>query len=182
MSEATNTARPAPPSLRGEPDEGGAVDFKKEHEKFIKSLNDVQDPTLKIVFSKFEETTGQKREFLLYGVGGILALYLVAGSAAQLVCNCIGAGYPAYRSIKAVKSTDKEDDTLWLTYWCVFGVFSCFDFFSDAICGFFPIYWLVKVIFLLYLSLPQTNGAIKLYRKYVEPMHKKIEEFLGNKQ
>lgn len=151
MSETTNTAEQAQTSLRGAPETRSSFDFKQEHDNFVKSLYNTQDPTLKSILTKFEEITNQKREFLVYGISGILALYLIAGSAAQLVCNAIGAGYPSYRSIKAVKTNDKNDDTLWLTYWCVFGAFSCFDFFADSICGIFPIYWLCKVSFISYL-------------------------------
>uniref|UniRef100_A0A0N4Z8W2 Receptor expression-enhancing protein n=1 Tax=Parastrongyloides trichosuri TaxID=131310 RepID=A0A0N4Z8W2_PARTI len=183
MAEATNTAKQA--STRGSvrsDDTDFSFDFKKEHEKFIKSLYETQDPMWKGSFEKFEVLSGQKREYLVYGVGGIIALYLCFGAGAELICNMIGAGYPAYRSVKAVKSVEKDDDTLWLTYWCVFGVFSCIDFFADTVCGVFPIYWLLKAIFLLYLSLPQTKGALKLYSKVIEPLHEKLESLLDGKK
>lgn len=74
-----------------------------------------------------------------------LGLWLAFGYAAQLVCNAVGFLYPAYVSIHAIESHNKEDDTKWLTYWVVFAVFSVFEFFADIIVGWFPLYWLAKV-------------------------------------
>lgn len=79
------------------------------------------------------------------GAVGFLGLWLAFGYAAQLVCNAVGFIYPAYVSIHAIESHNKEDDTKWLTYWVVFAVFSVIEFFADIIVGWFPLYWLAKV-------------------------------------
>ena len=59
----------------------------------------------------------------------------------------------------------KEDDTKWLTYWVVFALFSVFEFFSDFIFSWFPLYWLVKVyvIYSTTLAFPLNNLTITLY-------------------
>lgn len=47
--------------------------------------------------------------------------------------------------IKAIESPNKEDDTQWLTYWVVYGVFSIAEFFSDLFLSWFPFYYMLKV-------------------------------------
>ncbi|KAI6230922.1 Receptor expression-enhancing protein [Aphelenchoides besseyi] len=75
------------------------------------------------IFEKIEQQTGIKREHLTYGLLGLLGLYMVVGSLAELVCNLVGLVYPAYASVKAIRTEEKEDDTMWLTYWTVFATF-----------------------------------------------------------
>ncbi|PIO32095.1 hypothetical protein AB205_0116910 [Aquarana catesbeiana] len=48
-------------------------------------------------------------------------------------------------TVKAIESADKKDDTIWLTYWVVYGVFSVVEFFSDIFLFWFPFYYLGKV-------------------------------------
>ncbi|EGT38503.1 hypothetical protein CAEBREN_15523 [Caenorhabditis brenneri] len=126
--------------------------------------------TVTNVLATVEQKTGVKRLHLVLGVVGLQALYLVFGHSAQLVCNFMGFVYPAYMSIKAIESSNKEDDTQWLTYWVVFAILSVLEFFSVQIVSVFPVYWLFKSIFLLYLYLPTFLGATKLYHRFVKPI------------
>lgn len=83
--------------------------------------------------------------FVDVGSIAFTGLWLVFGYAAQLVCNSVGFLYPAYASIHAIETKQKDDDTKWLTYWVVFAIFSLMEFFADLIVGWFPLYWLIKV-------------------------------------
>lgn len=51
--------------------------------------------------------------------------------------------------MKAIESPNKDDDTQWLTYWVVYGVFSIAEFFSDLFLSWFPFYYMLKVQCLL---------------------------------
>ncbi|XP_011172363.1 receptor expression-enhancing protein 5 isoform X2 [Solenopsis invicta] len=140
----------------------------KEHVE--KALRDESKPWTK-VFALAEEKTGVDRLYVFVGSLVLLALYLVFGLGQQLVCNIIGFVYPAYQSMKALESPKKEDDTKWLTYWVVFAVFTIIEFFSEYILCWFPVYWLFKCIFHVWLMMPtaEYNGSMILYRRVIRP-------------
>nr|XP_018914246.1 PREDICTED: receptor expression-enhancing protein 5-like [Bemisia tabaci] len=140
-----------------------------------KSLTDESKPWTPI-FALLESKTGVKRSYLFSGFVGFVVLYLIFGYAAQLVCNIIGFVYPAYCSIRALESPNKEDDTKWLTYWTVFAFLSIIEFPSEIILRVIPVYWLLKCIFFIWCYLPiENNGSIILYRRLVRPMYLKYQ-------
>ena len=72
---------------------------------------------------------------------------------------CIGAGllYPAYASFKALESPSIDDDKQWLTYWVVYALTTSVETISEKLMSWFPGYYTVKTIFLLWMMLPQTR-------------------------
>lgn len=52
---------------------------------------------------------------------------------------------PTSPRIKAIESPSKDDDTVWLTYWVVYGLFGLAEFFSDLLLSWFPFYYAGKV-------------------------------------
>lgn len=121
-------------------------------------------------FERAEKITGVKRTYLAQALIGMLSLYLIVGKAAQFVCNLIGFVFPAYKSLVALETGNKDDDTKWLTYWVVFAAFSVVEFFSDSLMNWFPFYWLTKVAFLLWCSADvPNNGSAMLYNRFIRP-------------
>lgn len=47
--------------------------------------------------------------------------------------------------VKAIESPNKDDDTVWLTYWVVYALFGLVEFFSDLLLFWFPFYYAGKV-------------------------------------
>ncbi|CAJ0946578.1 unnamed protein product, partial [Mesorhabditis belari] len=141
------------------------------------SHGETYDRTLHLI----EEKTRLKREQIFYGLLGLVLIYLIFGSLAQFVCNLIGFAYPAYASVKAIRSPSKGDDTQWLIYWTVFASFSMLDFFTDSLLHYFPFYYVAKVIFLLYLYLPQTRGALFFYSSIIDPAITTIDQWLNSR-
>lgn len=140
-------------------------------EKVEVALNDGSKPWTPIL-AKIEAKTGVNRVYLFFVLVLSLTLWLIFGFAGQLVCNCIGFLYPAYVSIHAIETPRKEDDTKWLTYWVVFALFSLVEFFADIIVGWFPMYWLAKCVFMVWLMIPTDfNGSLIIYNRLIKPYY-----------
>lgn len=122
------------------------------------------------IFERVEEKTGVKRLHVTVGVGTLLSLYLMIGYGADFLCNFIGFLYPAYASVKAIESKEKDDDTKWLTYWVVYSFFSLVEFFTDIFLFWIPFYWFLKFLFLSYCMLPFSwNGSLTIYQRVIRP-------------
>ncbi|KAF9082049.1 receptor accessory protein 4 [Mortierella sp. AD031] len=109
-------------------------------------------------------------------------MYLVS----RLVCSAAGYLYPAYASYKAIRTHDNNRLTAWLMYWTVMGLFSVVEFVLDTFVFWFPFYYEVKVLFVLWMILPQTQGSIYVYQAIVDPYlskhEKKIDQTLKDMQ
>lgn len=127
--------------------------------------------------SFLEQKTGVNRTYLLQGGAALLAFYLVVGYSSCLIVSLIGFVYPAYASIKAIESEEKDDDTKWLTYWTVYSAFNVVRYFTDILMAWFPLYFVFKCAFLLWCMAPLScNGSALIYNKLLKPFVTKHEK------
>ncbi|XP_058138153.1 receptor expression-enhancing protein 6 [Dasypus novemcinctus] len=146
--------------------------LRQRFERFLEQRNLATE-----ALGAIEARTGVEKRYLAAGAAALLSLYLLFGYGASLLCNVIGFAYPAYASIKAIESPSKEDDTVWLTYWVVYGLFGLAEFFSDLLLSWFPFYYVGKCAFLLFCMMPGPwNGAHVLYHRVVRPLFLKHHE------
>ena len=115
--------------------------------------------------------------------GKIISSILLVGSIfcfinlfSKYITCLVGVILPAYWSIKAIESQEYDDDKQWLTYWAIYGLFTLLDHFANFILRIFPFYFIFKIIFLIWCFMPNTMGALFIYKKFVAPYFKKYEE------
>mmetsp|Transcript_3512 Transcript_3512/g.4011 ORF Transcript_3512/g.4011 Transcript_3512/m.4011 type:complete len:226 (+) Transcript_3512:320-997(+) len=102
--------------------------------------------------------------------------------------NLIGFAYPAYASIKAIDSPQKDDDTKWLTYWVVYSYFYIFEMLvlgpMGQVSAFARSYFVGKVLALCWCQFG--GGASILYKLVVYPVthsffkvKERVEDYLS---
>jgi len=132
------------------------------------------DNTCKLI----EEKTKVQRKYIGLA-GAVIVMGLVFSTLAPLVVNLIAFVYPAYKSIKALESNDKDDDSKWLTYWVVYGFFSVIEYFADIILSWFPFYFIAKTSLFLWCMAPiKSNGSQFIYSHVILPWFLKNQDKL----
>ncbi|CAH8621878.1 unnamed protein product [Schistosoma bovis] len=117
-----------------------------------------------------ETRSGISKLYLAYGVIAFLTLYLVIGYGTDILTLLVGALYPAYQSVKAIETHEKEDDTKWLTYWVVFASVQLFEACTAMMVYYLPLYPIIKCAFLIYCMIPiSQNGSLLIYRRLIRP-------------
>ncbi len=123
-----------------------------------------------------EKKTKVPKAYLAAGVSIFIFGLIFLNIWAPLFTNLIGFLYPAYASFKAIETAGKADDVKWLSYWVIFGLLNVVEFFSEFILYWIPFYFTFKTAFILYLYLPQFNGAQTLYSQFLRPILIKEEK------
>jgi hypothetical protein len=102
----------------------------------------------------------------------------------KILFNFFGYLSPALNSTKAIISKDEEGIREYLTYWCVFGLLLYVEFllnFFSTLRNWPPE---SKVLFILWLTLPQFQGAFRIYnfvlRPYFEKYENEIDKHIDN--
>ena len=120
-----------------------------------------------------------EKQIAKYSLGlGIVCVMF--GIGASYITCLLAVAYPAFMSFLALESGDEAENTQWLTYWVVYGLFNIVDQFAGFILHFIPFYYFLKLGFLVFLFHPNFKGATYVYDKYlkdaVKPVDKLAEE------
>ena len=83
-------------------------------------------------------------------------------SQAAVIRMGVGFLYPAYKSLHAIMSDDREAGLAWMRYWVVLAVFSMVETIADPLLDFFPGYLLGKCVFLVWCMAPTDKSGSNL--------------------
>jgi len=101
---------------------------------------------------------------------------MLSAMLSRIVILVFGTLYPAFASYKAVKTKDIREYVKWMMYWIVFAFFTCMETVTDLFLAWFPFYYEVKILLVVWLLSPATRGSSILYKKFVHPWLERNEE------
>uniref|UniRef100_A0A7M4EFY8 Receptor accessory protein 3 n=1 Tax=Crocodylus porosus TaxID=8502 RepID=A0A7M4EFY8_CROPO len=107
---------------------------------------------------------------------------MVSWVISRVVVLIFGMLYPAYYSYKAVKTKNVKEYVRWMMYWIVFALYSVTETIADLMVSWFPLYYELKIAFVVWLLSPYTRGASLIYRKFLHPLlsskEREIDEYI----
>ena len=122
-----------------------------------------------------QEKTGIKGIFVILGL--VLSVVFVYFNILDtIITNLVGTLYPAFWTIKSLEQNLIEEQKKWLTYWVVFGSFIIIDMVSVVIVKFIPFYFVLKILFLIWLFMPGSNGCTIIYYLVVKKIFRYYED------
>ena len=124
-----------------------------------------------------KKKTGQDPKIIL-GIFALALFFTFMGWFQTYITCIVGIVLPTYWSIKAIETKEPDDDKQWLTYWSVYAVFTFFDLFSYWILKIIPFYFIIKLLFLVWCFMPNTQGAITVYNHIIKRFFIKYENKL----
>ncbi|XP_024153890.1 receptor expression-enhancing protein 3 [Oryzias melastigma] len=95
---------------------------------------------------------------------------MVSWMISRSVVLLFGTLYPAYYSYKAVKTKNVKEYVRWMMYWIVFALYTVVETITDLTLAWFPLYYELKIAFVIWLLSPYTRGASLIYRKCLHPL------------
>ncbi|XP_024065039.1 receptor expression-enhancing protein 3 isoform X1 [Mauremys mutica] len=107
---------------------------------------------------------------------------MVSWMISRAVVLVFGMLYPAYYSYKAVKTKNVKEYVRWMMYWIVFALYTVTETVADLMISWFPLYYELKIAFVIWLLSPYTRGASLMYRKFLHPLlsskEREIDEYI----
>ena len=132
-----------------------------------------------IEMNLIQEKTGIKGIYVVLAL--IISVVLVyLNIFDSVITNLVGTLYPAFWTIKSIENDNLQEQKNWLIYWAVFGFFILIDMFSPIIVKFVPFYLVMKILFLIWMFMPGSNGSKMVYGLIVKKILKRYETDFNN--
>ncbi|KAF3683384.1 HVA22-like protein k [Capsicum annuum] len=121
-------------------------------------MSGVKDDVQIDFFGRFGLSFLASHHFILMQIGLKLLLSpLNTNVVVRTACCSVGIVLPVYSTFKAIEMGDQNEQRKWLLYWAVYGSFSIVEAFTDKFLYWFPLYYHVKLAFLVWLQLPSAE-------------------------
>ncbi|PHH66501.1 hypothetical protein CDD81_6976 [Ophiocordyceps australis] len=102
----------------------------------------------------------------------------------MLLSSVVSYLFPIFASYKALRTSDPAQLTPWLMYWVVLSCCLLVESWTSFILVWVPFYGYLRLMFLLYLISPQTQGARVIYQQKIHPFLEEneatIDQFIGS--
>ncbi|MCJ1333258.1 ER membrane protein DP1/Yop1 [Thelotrema lepadinum] len=121
------------------------------------------------MLNDFERQTSVPKVYVFLGLAALYCFLVFFNIAGEFLVNFAGFIVPGYYSMQALFTTNKTDDTQWLTYWVTYAFLTVFESAVNA-AYWFPFYYIFKFVLILWMALPQTGGAQIIFRSLIEPL------------
>ncbi|CRG88601.1 Protein yop1 [Talaromyces islandicus] len=121
------------------------------------------------LLNNLERQTSVPKVYAILGVVGIYFFLVFFNIAGQFLVNFAGFLIPGYYSLQALFTSGTADDTQWLTYWVVYAFLTVIESALNA-AYWFPFYYIFKFVLVLWMSLPQFNGAQIVFHSFIQPL------------
>lgn len=136
-------------------------------DKFQLYLDKIRQGVIKTPVGQYalllEEKSKVNFEYFIAGIGVLLLLCIFFGIFAGFITNMIGFIYPGYMTLLALDGDHEGIQTNWLIYWAMYSVLNLVEDYGEIIIYWIPFYYPIKAAFLIYMMIPQTDGAKKIY-------------------
>ncbi|CAD7701423.1 unnamed protein product [Ostreobium quekettii] len=87
----------------------------------------------------------------------------------QAVLTLAAYIWPGYQCFKALEKRRPEELRCWCEYWLVIATFASVERLADFALWWLPMYNLLKILSVVYLWHPKTQGASLIYRQSLQP-------------
>ena len=121
------------------------------------------------------KATNIPASFFALGVITFSVVLVAFNFCGCMIVQLISVAYPAAKSAMAIETESKDDDKQWLTYWMVFGLFNILDQTFGYFLEMIPFYFLIKLLILIWLQNPISQGALIIYNSAIQPFAQKYK-------
>ncbi|KAJ5104964.1 hypothetical protein NUU61_002311 [Penicillium alfredii] len=139
------------------------------------------------ILNNLERQTSVPKVYAILGLVGVYFFLVFFNIAGEFLVNFAGFLIPGYYSLQALFTSTTTDDTQWLTYWVVYAFltviesaihaaywFRMFEHDPPSVLDFADhraaFYYIFKFVLILWMALPQTNGAQIVFTSFLQPL------------